>query len=1114
MLKTSLLLLLLHGSALAAPIPPSPSAGINNSATPQNAQFNVGTGTVRGLFTADRITVRLLQADNFLAASFSGDGSGLTALNAANLATGIVPLARLSGAYSGITGVGTIGSGSWAGSVIGTEFGGTGQNWSAMPAGSFPYFTGTGILGVAAPGPASYLLQSTGSGLAWTGSPAITGANITGLLPSRLIPGSLPADVVVSHVSISTIPANKIIGDIAGKSSGVLGQIPLTQLAPGVLDWNILATSVAPTGVPPGMYGGNSNYIELGIGADGRISTAAYGNMIIPTDQIASGVLPGGVIVPIGNLAAGTLPTTVPASSITPTGVSPGVYGWSTEAVQITVREDGRISDIKGFHIPGISTFTAIIDQDNGWIAPQTYFDSVTIHDDLFAEQFFGDGSNLTGISSSQVGGLSAWMNKVDITTTALSASTASIRADLTTVDNDLSNEVSDRITADNLLGGATNQLRVDFSASTGTLLGYINSTGSALTDEINNRLASEVLIGGATNQLRVDFSASTGTLLGYINSTGSALTNEINDRLASEVLIGGATNQLRIDFSASTGTLLGYINSTGSALTNEINNRLASEVLIGGATNQLRVDFSASTGTLLGYINSTGSALTSEINDRLASEVLIGGATNQLRVDFAASTGTLLGYINSTGSALTNEINNRLASEVLIGGATNQLRIDLGTETQDRIAADNLKVNIASAGIANGFATLDGAAKIPIAQLPSAVMTYWGAWDAATNNPYLVDGSLTADNGDTYRVSVQGSTNTGHGVILFYVGDFIIYNGSIWERAPAADGVTMVNGKTGAVTLYTDDVTELGPTPTNKWFTVERATAALKTQTDAIAQSTTTLYQQLNSTGSALTLEIARASAAENDLYQSKLSTAGGEMSGPLVQRSTIDVQGQDANGYSIKLSSSIDLGGCVKYADGSQQCKAVNRLGHTISTSVTGIVYDYPDRTKLIFDGNQFVAIDSPTLNGTVIQNPSVCQSVAREVPSGLVDGVNDRFYLAREPKLGSEYVFVNGVQQNSGYDYTIYLTTITFSALSIPQTNWFVNVNYCYPTSEPDLNWSPPYGISGTQIQDSSITPLQLEEALKRPIQSTAGGSHRRITSMEYDPSSGEIRITYED
>ncbi len=117
--------------------------------------------------------------------------------------------------------------------------------------------------------------------------------------------------------------------------------------------------------------------------------------------------------------------------------------------------------------------------------------------------------------------------------------------------------------------------------------------------------------------------------------------------------------------------------------------------------------------------------------------------------------------------------------------------------------------------GAANGYAPLDAFAKVPIANLPSAIMEYKGAWSAATNTPTLIDGS--GDVGDTYRVSAAGTQNLGSGPIAFLVGEFIIYNGSIWEQSPAADGVISVAGKQGIVTLSQDDLSDtIITTPVN----------------------------------------------------------------------------------------------------------------------------------------------------------------------------------------------------------------------------------------------------------------------------------------------------------
>jgi hypothetical protein len=52
--------------------------------------------------------------------------------NATALSVGTVPSARMSGSYTGITGLGTITVGDWRGSVINVQFGGTGQSSFAL----------------------------------------------------------------------------------------------------------------------------------------------------------------------------------------------------------------------------------------------------------------------------------------------------------------------------------------------------------------------------------------------------------------------------------------------------------------------------------------------------------------------------------------------------------------------------------------------------------------------------------------------------------------------------------------------------------------------------------------------------------------------------------------------------------------------------------------------------------------------------------------------------------------------------------------------------------------------------------------------------------------------
>lgn len=145
-------------------------------------------------------------------------------------------------------------------------------------------------------------------------------------------------------------------------------------------------------------------------------------------------------------------------------------------------------------------------------------------------------------------------------------------------------------------------------------------------------------------------------------------------------------------------------------------------------------------------------------------------------------------------------------------------------TDVVTKDYADTTFIPLSQKGAALGVASLDGGGKVPIAQLPSAIMEYKGVWNAATNTPTLADGA--GDIGDVYRVGTAGTQDLGSGAIIFDVGDYVIYNGTTWEKSDTTDAVASVNGLTGVVVLDTDDIAE----STNLYYTDERAQDAIGT--------------------------------------------------------------------------------------------------------------------------------------------------------------------------------------------------------------------------------------------------------------------------------------------
>ena len=107
--------------------------------------------------------------------------------------------------------------------------------------------------------------------------------------------------------------------------------------------------------------------------------------------------------------------------------------------------------------------------------------------------------------------------------------------------------------------------------------------------------------------------------------------------------------------------------------------------------------------------------------------------------------------------------------------------------------------------GVANGVATLDSGGTVPLSQLPPlGDLNYQGAWNASTNTPTLT--SSVGTKGYYYVVSVAGTTNL-NGITDWQVGDWAVFNGSVWQKIDNTDAVTSVNGYTGTVVLTAADV-------------------------------------------------------------------------------------------------------------------------------------------------------------------------------------------------------------------------------------------------------------------------------------------------------------------
>jgi len=91
--------------------------------------------------------------------------------------------------------------------------------------------------------------------------------------------------------------------------------------------------------------------------------------------------------------------------------------------------------------------------------------------------------------------------------------------------------------------------------------------------------------------------------------------------------------------------------------------------------------------------------------------------------------------------------------------------------------------------------------------------LDYAGTWNASTNTPTLASGVGTKNT--YYVVSFAGSTNLD-GITDWQVGDWAIFNGTVWQKIDQTNTVSSVNGQVGAVVLGVANIAGAVPNTVN----------------------------------------------------------------------------------------------------------------------------------------------------------------------------------------------------------------------------------------------------------------------------------------------------------
>jgi hypothetical protein len=222
----------------------------------------------------------------------------------------------------------------------------------------------------------------------------------------------------------------------------------------------------------------------------------------------------------------------------------------------------------------------------------------------------------------------------------------------------------------------------------------------------------------------------------------------------------------------------------------------------------------------------------------------------------------TLTGYVKGNGTAAMTASATVPNTDVTGLGTmstqnANNVAITGGSLTGTTVAG---YIPTTEKAAALGVATLDAGGTVPLSQIPASIqggVSYQGTWNAATNTPTLTNGVGTK--GYYYVVSVAGSTNLD-GITAWNVGDWAIFNGTVWQKVDNTDAVTSVNGYTGTVVLTNTDISGFGTMSTQNANSVAITGGAIDGTTIGATTTSTGKFTTLNASTS-LTTPIVQAS-------------------------------------------------------------------------------------------------------------------------------------------------------------------------------------------------------------------------------------------------------------
>jgi len=561
-----------------------------------------------------------------------------------------------------------------------------------------------------------------------------------------------PISIAPSQIN-ATIPNSGLTNSsiTIGSTNVALGNT-LTTLA-GV---SISGSTNTITNIP------NSGLVNSSITINGNL--VALGGSTTVTAQTPNTLTIGTGLS--GTSFNGSAPVTI---AITPTTVTAGSYGSAGSVATFTVNAEGQLTNatttsiaISNTQVSGLGTMST-------------------------------QNANSVAITGGTIQGVSLTIDSLD--NTPIGSTTAST-AKFTT-------------------------LSANSTVTLGNYTGYIYANGAS-TISASTTIPTTALSGTITNaQLANSSITINGTAVSLGGSTNVGTVTSVT--ATAPISVTNGTTTPAISISQANSTTSGYLSSTDWNTFNSKGSGSVTSVSGTGTVNGITLTGTVTSsgsltlgGTLGGIANSqlTNSTISGiSLGSNLASLTIGTGLSGTSYNGSTAITIANTGVLSVTGTSPVSASTTSGATTVSLSSGYGDTQNPYASKTANYVLASPngtagvpsfrslVNADLPSSGVTSG--TYGSASVIPVLTVNSqgivtSVSTqatnapsYQGVWNASTNTPTLTSSVGTA--GYYYVVSVAGNT-TLNGVSNWNVGDWAIFENSVWQKIPGSTSESFTN--------------------------------------------------------------------------------------------------------------------------------------------------------------------------------------------------------------------------------------------------------------------------------------------------------------------------------